>query len=80
MQILSWYLHLSFKIGIFSRLLGVVSSAGRATGLHPVGQRFEPVTTHHPMLFELRVAYATRNRLELGVSPEAKGVGGANEA
>ena len=24
-----------------------VSSVGRATGLHPVGRRFEPVTAHH---------------------------------
>ena len=24
-----------------------VSSAGRATGLHPVGRGFEPLTAHH---------------------------------
>ena len=28
-------------------LIGVVSSAGRATRLHRVGRGFEPLTTHH---------------------------------
>ena len=27
--------------------MGAVSSAGRATGLHPVGRGFEPLTAHH---------------------------------
>ena len=34
-----------------------VSSAGRATGLHPVGRRFEPVTAHHKKLIKINGYY-----------------------
>ena len=33
--------------------MGAVSSAGRATGLHPVGRGFEPLTAHHTFQLHL---------------------------
>ena len=34
------------RAGALAASLGAVSSAGRASGLHPLGRRFEPVTAH----------------------------------
>ena len=45
------------KYKIIILLIGAVSSVGRASGLHPEGREFEPLTAHHFIDFKFILLY-----------------------